>query len=99
MKYRKLLPNRLRNQRGQGLIEYLVIVALVAVAGITVMKVIGQNVRAQFAKVASVIQGENPRDVKMDAVRKSQYESRDMSDFFRGSTTRARSGTEDSGGI
>jgi Flp pilus assembly pilin Flp len=88
------------NERGQGLIEYLVIVALVAVAGITIMKVVGQNVRAQFARVASVIQGENPKDVKMNAVRASQYKSRDMSDFFRGTTTRAqRGGTEDDSGI
>lgn len=89
----------LQNERGQGLIEYLVIVALVAVAGITIMKVIGQNIRAQFARVAYVIQGESPKDVKINAVRASQYKSRDMSDFFRGTTTRAQDGTEDDGGI
>lgn len=93
MKYHKFLSN----QSGQGLIEYLVIVALVAVAGITVMKVLGQNIRAQFAKVASVIQGQNPSDVHMDAIRRSQYKSRDMSDFFRGSTTRATNGGQERG--
>lgn len=89
----------INNQRGQGLIEYLVIVALVAVAGIAVMSVVGQNVRAQFANVASAIQGKSSSNIKLDEVRKSQYQKRDMSDFFRGSAKRqnGQSGSEDDG--
>lgn len=79
----------IRNERGQGLIEYLVIVALVAVAGIAVMSVVGQNVRAQFANVASAIQGRTG-SVQLDEVRKSHHKKRDMSDFFGGAAIREK---------
>jgi pilus assembly protein Flp/PilA len=83
----RLLKN-LSNQRGQGLIEYLIIVALVAVAGIAVMKVVGQNVHAQFANVAFAIQGKSS-EVHLDEVRESQYQKRDMGDFFKGADNRS----------
>jgi pilus assembly protein Flp/PilA len=83
----------LKNQRGQGLIEYLIIVALVAVAGISVMKVVGQNVHAQFANVANAIQAGH-KTIKLDEIRESQYQKRDMGDFFHGSSN--RSGSKDS---
>lgn len=82
------------NQKGQGLIEYLIIIALVAVAGISVMSVVGQNVRAQFAVVANSIQGKGAGKVKMDEVRDSHYQKRDMGDFFKGAATRAKNGPE-----
>jgi pilus assembly protein Flp/PilA len=81
------LHKNILNENGQGLIEYLVIVALVAVAGIAVMKVVGQNVRAQFANVADAIQG-NTGKAKLDEVRESHYKKRDMGDFFRGAANR-----------
>ena len=37
------------NQRGQGLVEYLIIVALMAVATIGIVRVLGQTVSAKFA--------------------------------------------------
>ena len=78
----------IKNQRGQGLIEYLVIVALVAVAGIAVMGVVGQNIQAQFANVAKAIQGDSSGKAEMDEVRQSYYRKKDMGDFFRGSVKR-----------
>jgi pilus assembly protein Flp/PilA len=83
----------LSNQRGQGLIEYLIIVALVAVAGISVMKVVGQNVHAQFAHVADAIQGKNS-NVHLDEVRETQYQKRDMGDFFKGADSRKKDSDE-----
>lgn len=85
----------MKNQKGQGLIEYLIIVALVAVAGIAVMKVVGQNIHAQFATVANAIQGKSSTKAEMDEVRKSYYRKKDMSDFFRGSTNRKQGGADD----
>lgn len=82
------MQKRILNQKGQGLIEYLIIVALIAVAGITVMKVLGQNIRAQYARVSQAIQGKSSSHIEMQAVRDNQYKSRDLSDFFKGSTTR-----------
>ncbi len=78
------------NQKGQGLIEYLIIVALVAVAGIAVIKVVGQNVQAQFANVAKAIQGESGK-VQTEKVSESHYKKKDMSDFFKGASNHGNS--------
>ncbi len=85
----------MRNERGQGLIEYLIIVALVAIAGIAVMKVVGQNIHAQFATVANAIQGKSATKAPMEEVRKSYYRKKDMSDFFRGSANRKNQNSDE----
>jgi Flp pilus assembly pilin Flp len=46
-------------QRGQGMTEYIVIVALVAVAAIAVYQSFGRVIRAQTAAIASELAGEN----------------------------------------
>jgi len=46
-------------QRGQGMTEYIVIVALVAIAAIAVYQLFGQVVRSQTAAVARELAGES----------------------------------------
>ena len=82
-------PKKHLNEKGQGLIEYLIIVALVAVAGIAVMKVVGQNVQAQFSNVAKAIQGESGK-VSMDEITETHYKKKDMSDFFKGAANKEK---------
>jgi type IV pilus assembly protein PilA len=50
---------RLVRQRGQGMTEYIIIVALVAVAAIAVYQYLGQVLRAQTAAVARELAGED----------------------------------------
>ena len=50
---------RLRRQAGQGMTEYIIIVALVAVAAIAVYQYLGQVLRAQTAAVAKELAGED----------------------------------------
>lgn len=47
------------NQRGQGMTEYIIIVALIAVAAIGAFKYFGQTVRTQAAVAANEIGGNN----------------------------------------
>jgi type IV pilus assembly protein PilA len=49
----------LDRQRGQGMTEYIIIVALVAVAAIAVYQYLGQVLRAQTAAVARELAGED----------------------------------------
>lgn len=49
-------PNR---QSGQGMTEYIIIVALVAVAAIAVYQYFGQVIRSQTAAVAKELAGED----------------------------------------
>lgn len=47
----------IRNEEGQGMTEYIIIVALIAIAAIAVITVFGQNLRALFAASASALGG------------------------------------------
>lgn len=58
----------LRRQRGQAMTEYLVIVALVAVAAIAVYQSFGQVIRAQVAGLARELSGESATQA-VDAAR------------------------------
>ncbi len=72
-----------KNKRGQGLIEYLVIVALMAVATIGIVRVMGQTVSAKFASVTYALQGKK-KAVKTDDVGESLYRKKDLGNFFNG---------------
>lgn len=48
-----------RNQFGQGMTEYIVIVALIAVAAIAVYQFFGQTIRSQTAGIAKEIAGQS----------------------------------------
>jgi Flp pilus assembly pilin Flp len=45
-------------QRGQGMTEYIIIVALIAVAAIAVFQFFGQTIRSQTAGIAKEVSGQ-----------------------------------------
>lgn len=47
----------LKNQRGQGMTEYIIIVALIAVAAIGTFRYFGQTARQQAAAAATEVSG------------------------------------------
>ncbi len=53
------MQNRLTSQRGQGMSEYVIVVALVAVAAIAVYQSFGQVLRSQTAAMARELAGED----------------------------------------
>ncbi|WP_224369333.1 hypothetical protein [Hyalangium versicolor] len=48
---------QLRKARGQGMTEYIIIVALIAIASIGVITVFGDNIRKLFGASASALAG------------------------------------------
>lgn len=86
----KAKPN-LKNNKGQGLIEYLIIVAIVAVGSIAVIKTVGGNLNVKFATVANALGGKETRAIKAHEVTESMYKKRDFSDFFEGSVNSSKS--------
>lgn len=81
----------LKNKKGQGLIEYLIIVAIVAVGSIAVIKTVGANIDVKFATVAQALGGTQTQQVKAHEVTESMYKKRDFSDFFEGSVNSSKS--------
>ncbi len=72
----------LKNHRGQSLIEYLVLVCLIAVGSMAVIRVVGKNVRVQFANVSRALGGEG--ELATEKVSTDDYSKRDFSDFMKG---------------
>ena len=53
-----------RLQRGQGMTEYIIIVALIAVAAVGVYNYFGKTVRSQTAAMAQGLAGEEDKSLK-----------------------------------
>lgn len=77
-----------QNQKGQGLIEYLIIVAIVAVGSLAVMRVVGGNIQVQFANVAQALGGKESQKKEIYKVSDNMVKKRDFSNFFEGSMNR-----------
>ncbi len=56
---KNLLKQGQRNQHGQGMTEYIIIVALIAVAAIAVYQFFGQTIRSQTSGIAQEVSGKS----------------------------------------
>lgn len=87
------MQKAIRNQRGQGLIEYLLLTALLAIGVTSVIRVMGGTIAGKFAQITKSIQGENSGDaVTFEKIETRHFRKRDMSDFMRGSIAPSNSG-------
>ena len=46
----------MKNKKGQGMVEYIILVALVAIAAIGITELLGQTVRTKLAEVTAGLQ-------------------------------------------
>lgn len=76
----------IKAEKGQGLVEYLIIVALMGVATIGIVRALSQTVSAKFATVTYVIQGKE-KSITPDEVRDTYYKKKDLSTFFNGAAS------------
>jgi len=53
------MQDRLKKQQGQGMTEYIIVVALVAISAIAVFQLFGQTLRSQTAAIAKELAGED----------------------------------------
>jgi pilus assembly protein Flp/PilA len=75
--------SRLRRQDGQGMTEYIIIVALVAIAAIGVVTVFGDNIRKVFAASAEAVAGDTnaTSKAKKGAATKKSATQKDLGNF------------------
>ena len=52
------IAKKLRRNRGQGMTEYIIIVALIAIAAIAVISLFGDNIRQLFGASANALSGQ-----------------------------------------
>jgi type IV pilus assembly protein PilA len=62
-----LLRAKKARQRGQGMTEYIIIVALIAIAAIAVYQLFGNTVRSQTAAIANELAGNDGTQARTDA--------------------------------
>ena len=75
-----------KNPRGQALIEYLILVALMAIAAIGIVRTLNQTVNAKFATITYALQGNKKRRAPTETVREELFQKRDLSDFMNGAS-------------
>ena len=54
-----MFSHRAARRRGQGMTEYIIIVALIAVAAIAVYQFFGQTIRSQMSAIANEVAGQS----------------------------------------
>ncbi len=70
-------------QKGQGMIEYIILVALVAVAALGIVSVFGHTVTAKLSQITAALQGRSTRSVEVQGVEEKHWRKRTMSDFHK----------------
>ena len=76
---------RFKNKEsGQGLIEYLILVALMGVASIVLVTKLNENVKVQFTNVIYGLQGGKKKKAAKAKVREHDYKRTDFSNFMNG---------------
>lgn len=73
----------LKNKRGQGLIEYLILVALMAIATMGVVRALSYAVQTRFANTIYAVHGTKKR-IKTESFDENLVKKRDLSDFMNG---------------
>lgn len=85
----------LRNQNGQGLVEYVILVALVGVATIFMVRKLQHTVIVNMANITHALQSnDKKRKESFDRVDAEDVRKRDFSDFMNGAAQRGGSGGE-----
>ena len=74
-------------QRGQGLVEYLILVALIAVGSIAIVRSLSHTIYVRFANITNALQHGKNADLQPDDVTAEQYQKRGLDDFFKGAST------------
>ena len=75
-----------KGSKGQGLIEYLILVALMAVATIGIIRTLNQTVKSRFANSIYALQGRNQK-AKTYNLRKEEFQRSDLSNFMSGAAS------------
>lgn len=75
---------QLRNQKGQGMIEYMILVALIAIGTLGVVKVVGQNVSKQYENINRALGAKKSQQLQLDNAADSQLNRKDLSNFMDG---------------
>ena len=79
------LTTKKLNNKGQGLVEYLILVALMGVATIGVLRILQGSLSSQFANVVNSVNGNGgKKKVSSPTLETRHYKTKDFSNFIDG---------------
>lgn len=78
----------LKNNKGQGLIEYLMLVSLIAVATIGVVKVVGNNLAKKYENINRALGAEHSTELKAENASDGSLKQKDLSNFLDGARSK-----------
>lgn len=78
------------SKKGQGLVEYLIIVAIMAVGTMAIVRALGGQLSSRFARVTESLGGQIQGEISNQQVSEAMYKKRDLSNFFEGSEDKKR---------
>jgi pilus assembly protein Flp/PilA len=76
-----LLKRFRRDQRGQGMTEYIIIVALIAIAAIGVVTIFGDNIRDLFAASTNALAGDTKVTPGTEKAKATHTQSKTLKTF------------------
>lgn len=84
---RKKERRNLMREKGQGLVEYLILIALMGVSTIVVIRLLNHTITAKFTDVIYALQGVNKK-AKKESVKEDIYKKKDLKNFMNGAASR-----------
>ena len=75
---------RMNNQSGQGMIEYMILVALIAIGTLGVVKVVGQNVSIQYENINRALGAKKAGRLNLENADDKHLNRKDLSNFMDG---------------
>lgn len=76
--------NLFKNQKAQGLVEYMILVALIAAGSIGVVRVVGYNVGIQYENINRALGAKSGNQLQAQSAEQSALNKKDLSDFLQG---------------
>lgn len=71
-----------RNQRGQSLVEYLILVSIIGVGTMAISRSLSHQLNSRFAQVVSSLGGKVEGSVDNTTVTQETLRKKNMTDFF-----------------
>jgi len=78
----------IKNNKGQGLSEYIILVSLLAIASLGIVRILGKTIQSQLTNITYGIQGVK-KEIKTENIRidSSLYKKKDMGNFLEGAAS------------
>lgn len=76
--------NIILRANGQGMVEYMILVALIAAGTIGVVRVVGYNIGAQYENINRALGAKTSNQLEIKNAEQGQLNKKDLSDFLKG---------------